>query len=138
MPFYITQFNVRLTDGVALDVANLGIPANDPRVLVDPNGNPRPALVWDDLNGAHGITISFTIADLDSHLFGVYCLDNGPDRRQRFTVTQLDSGATETVDSAIGTGTYLFWIGNGRIQIDVAKVPGSAGINNVVSAVFFR
>jgi hypothetical protein len=107
---------------------------------LDPDGTgTRPAIMWNDVDGTHGLTFSFTLTDAQPHLFGIYCLDfDGQGRKQHFEMVPLDGGTTQSLDFAIGGGVYLFWIASGRIQINVTKAAGSSGINNVVNGVFFR
>lgn len=139
VPAYVQQFTVSSADGAGtVNVFADGL-AGDPRVL-DPDGSgTRPVIMWDDVDGAHGLRFSFTFTDSQPHLFGIYCLDfDGQGRKQHFEMVQLDSGVTQTVDFAIGNGAYLFWIGSGRIQISVTTATGSTGINNVANGIFFR
>ena len=139
LPAYVQQFAVSSFDGAGTVNVFADALAGDPRVL-DPDGSgTRPAIMWNDVNGLHGITFSFAFTDSQPHLFGVYCFDfDGQGRKQHFEMVQLDSGVTQSVDFTIGNGVYLFWIGSGRIRINITTGTGSTGINNVVNGVFFR
>ncbi len=136
-PAYVQNFAVASFDGAGIvNVFTDGQVAG----ALDPDGTgTRPAIMWNDVDGTHGLTFSFAFTDSQPHLFGIYCLDfDGQGRKQHFQMVPLDGGVTQSLDFAIGGGVYLFWIASGRIQINVTKAAGSTGLNNVVNGVFFR
>jgi hypothetical protein len=136
-PAYVQNFAVSSSDGAGtVNVFTDGLVAG----ALDPDGTgTRPAIMWNDVDGTHGLQFSFTLNDAQPHLFGIYCLDfDGQGRKQHFEMVPLDGGPTQSLDFAIGGGVYLFWIASGRIQINVTKAAGSTGINNIVNGVFFR
>jgi hypothetical protein len=139
LPAFVEAFTVATLDGLgAVNVENHG--TIDPGGILDPDGTGvRPNFMWTDVDGIHGLRFSFKLNDSNPHLFGIYCFDyDQQGRRQRIQMVPLDGGTSQSTDVTIGGGTYLFWIARGRIQINVTKVPGSPGLNNVVNGIFFR
>lgn len=139
IPSFVSAFAVSTVDGLGtILVQSFG--TIDPEGVLDPDGSGmRPNLLWTDVDGLHGIRFSFELNDGNPHLFGIYCFDfDQQARRQRIEMVPLDGGTPQSRDVTIGGGTYLFWIARGRIQINVTKVPGGPGLNNIVSGIFFR
>ena len=139
LPAFVEAFTVATLDGLgAVNVENHG--TIDPGGILDPDGTGvRPNFMWTDVDGVHGLRFSFRLNDSNPHLFGIYCFDyDQQGRRQRIQMVPLDGGASQSLDLTVGGGTYVFWIARGRIQINVTKIPGSPGLNNVVNGIFFR
>jgi hypothetical protein len=99
------------------------------------NPTDRIAATW---YSGNPFIIDTNITDSASHQVALYCLDWDSANRQQ-TIDVLDSNGavlnTQTLTTSFNGGVYLVWNVTGHVKF---RVTSSAGVNAVVSGLFFH